>query len=244
MFISPLDQFEIKPIIIYTDTLMLSNYILYLYIITLIILGYIYILYISIIIPNRYNLILFSIYDTIFNMIKNQIGNKGGLYLPLIFTIFNIIIIANFISMIPYSFAYSAQLIAIILLSITLWLGITIIGLTKHGLVFLTLFIPIGTPILLIPILVIIELLSYTSRAISLGLRLSANILSGHLLMFILGSLIFNIMNISLIGLISGIIPIIGVILITILEFAISMIQSYVFCIILSGYIKDVLYLH
>ena len=244
MFISPLDQFEIKPIIVYKDTYILTNYILYLNIIILIILGFNYILNNGIIIPNRYNLIIISIYETILNMVKNQIGIKGGQYYPIIFTIFNIIIIANLISLIPYTFAYTAQLVAIILLSITLWIGITIIGLAKHGWSYFSLFVPTGTPLPLVPILVIIELLSYTSRAISLGLRLSANILSGHLLMFILGSLILNLMNTSFIGLLGGLIPMIGVIIITILELAISIIQGYVFCILLCGYIKDAIYLH
>lgn len=244
MFISPLDQFEIKPIIMYKDTYILTNYILYLNLIIIIILGLNYILNNGIIIPNRYNLIIISIYETILNMVKNQIGIKGGKYYPIIFTIFNIIIIANLISLIPYTFAYTAQLVAIILLSITLWIGITIIGLAKHGWSYFSLFVPTGTPLPLVPILVIIELLSYTSRAISLGLRLSANILSGHLLMFILGSLIFNLINSSFIGLLGGLIPMIGVLIITILELAISLIQGYVFCILLCGYIKDAIYLH
>lgn len=244
MFISPLDQFEIKPIIMYKDTYILTNYILYLNLIIIIILGFNYILNNGIIIPNRYNLIIISIYETILNMVKNQIGIKGGKYYPIIFTIFNIIIIANLISLIPYTFAYTAQLVAIILLSITLWIGITIIGLAKHGWSYFSLFVPTGTPLPLVPILVIIELLSYTSRAISLGLRLSANILSGHLLMFILGSLIFNLINSSFIGLLGGLIPMIGVLIITILELAISLIQGYVFCILLCGYIKDAIYLH
>ena len=177
-------------------------------------------------------------------MVKSQIGARGGYYFPLIFTLFNFILIANLISMIPYSFAISAQLIAIISLSLTLWLGVTLIGLANHGLGFFALFVPTGTPLPLVPVLVLIETLSYSSRAISLGLRLSANVLSGHLLMLILGSLIFNLMGTSIIGFIGGFIPMAGVIAIVILEFAISMIQSYVFCILFSGYIKDAIYLH
>jgi F-type H+-transporting ATPase subunit a len=106
------------------------------------------------------------------------------------------------------------------------------------------LFVPTGTPLPLVPVLVLIEAISYTSRAISLGLRLGANVLSGHLLMLILGSLILNLMSTSILGLIGGIIPLVGVVAITILEFAIGMIQAYVFCILFSGYLKDAIYLH
>ncbi|KAI5952151.1 hypothetical protein CANMA_005103 [Candida margitis] len=102
----------------------------------------------------------------------------------------------------------------------------------------------IGTPLALVPVLVLIEALSYASRAISLGLRLGANILSGHLLMLILGSLIISLMSSSLLGFVSGIIPILAVVAITILEFGIAIIQAYVFSILLSGYIKDSVELH
>lgn len=245
MFKSPLDQFEIKPIIILNNTNIISNYSIYLILISIIIGLYIYFIKRNnYIIPSKYNIIILSIYDTILNMVKTQIGNKGYKYFPLIFTLFNIIFIGNIISMVPYSFAISAQLSSIIFLSITLWISITIIGLYNHGLYFFNLFVPVGTPLPLIPVLVIIELLSYTSRAISLGLRLSANILSGHLLMFILATLILNLMSISFLTFFGGIIPILGVIAITILEFAISIIQSYVFCILFSGYLKDAIYLH
>uniref|UniRef100_E3VW14 ATP synthase subunit a n=1 Tax=[Candida] alai TaxID=434040 RepID=E3VW14_9ASCO len=243
---SPLEQFEIKPLIIINNNLTLSitNYTIYLLIISFIIYNWINIISNIKLSSNRWVLALISIYDTIYNLVQGQIGNKGNNYFPLCFTLFNFIVIANLISMVPYSFAISAQLVAIISLSLTIWLGNLILGFKIHGLKFFSLFVPSGTPLPLVPILVLIETLSYTSRAISLGLRLSANILSGHLLMFILGSLIFNLMSISLLGFISGIIPILGVIAIVILEIGISIIQGYVFTILTTGYLKDSLLLH
>lgn len=246
MIFSPLDQFEIKPLFTINNilTLSISNYAIYLALVVSIIYGYNVLLNKSFLGWNRWGVAILAIYDTILNMVKSQIGARGGYYFPLIFTLFNFILIANLLSMIPYSFAISAQLIAIISLSLTLWLGVTLIGLSTHGLGFFALFVPTGTPLPLVPVLVLIETLSYSSRAISLGLRLSANILSGHLLMLILGSLIFNLMGSSIVGFIGGFIPMIGVIAIVTLEFAIGMIQSYVFCILFSGYIKDAIYLH
>uniref|UniRef100_S5TNV1 ATP synthase subunit a n=1 Tax=[Candida] sake TaxID=39397 RepID=S5TNV1_9ASCO len=246
MIFSPLDQFEIKPLLTINNiiTLSLTNYVIYLIIVVAIIYGYISIITKANLGLNRWGVAILAIYDTILNMVNSQIGKRGGLYFPLIFTLFNFILIANLISMIPYSFAISAQLVAIVSLSLSLWLGNLIIGLTIHGWGFFALFVPSGTPLPLVPVLVLIETLSYSSRAISLGLRLSANVLSGHLLMLILGSLILNLMSTSIFGFIGGFIPIVGVIAIVILEFAISMIQSYVFCILFSGYIKDSIYLH
>lgn len=248
MFInSPLDQFEIKHIYILDNSLLtvnLTNYVIYLIIIYILITSYRQLLNKVKLSMTRWTLVIVSIYDTINNMVKSQIGYNGGQYFPLIFTLFNFILLSNLISMIPYSFAISAQLVAIVALSVGLWIGNVILGFRIHGLTFFSLFVPSGTPLALVPVLVLIETLSYSSRAFSLGLRLSANVLSGHLLMLILGSLILNLMSSSFIGFIIGFVPILGVIAIVILEFAISMIQAYVACILLSGYIKDSVYLH
>lgn len=245
MIYSPLEQFQLKSLLTINNiiTLSISNYLIYVGLVTIIIYFYKYLIKTNLN-SSRWGLSVLAIYDTIWNMVKSQIGRLGGYYFPLVFTLFNFILIANLLSMIPYSFAISAQIVAIISLSLTLWLGLTIMGLSKHGLGFFNLFVPTGTPLALVPILVLIETLSYSSKAISLGLRLSANILSGHLLMLILGGLILNLMGSSIIGLILGAIPLLGIIAILILEFAISCIQAYVFSILFSGYLKDSIYLH
>lgn len=246
MIFSPLDQFEIKPLITINNilTLSLTNYVIYLIIVVTLIFSIIFLLNKTFLGWNRWGVAVLAIYDTILNMVKSQIGSRGGYYFPLIFTLFTFILVANLISMIPYSFAISAQLVAVISLSLTLWFGNVIIGFNIHGWKFFSLFVPSGTPLALVPVLVMIETLSYSSRAISLGLRLSANVLSGHLLMLILGSLILNLMSTGIVGFIGGFIPMAGVVAIVILEFAISMIQAYVLCILFSGYVKDSIYLH
>lgn len=246
MIFSPLEQFEIKPLLTINNILTLSvnNYVLYVAIVVAIIYSSVFLLNKTFLGFNRWGVALLAVYDTILNMVKSQIGARGGVYFPLIFTLFTFILVANLISMIPYSFAISAQLVVIVSLSLSLWLGVVLIGLSTHGWGFFALFVPSGTPLPLVPVLVLIEALSFSSRAISLGLRLSANVLSGHLLMLILGSLILGLMSTSILGFIGGFIPILGVISIVVLEFAIGMIQAYVFTILLSGYIKDSVYLH
>ncbi|OXT14571.1 ATP synthase F0 subunit A, partial [Bacillus sp. OG2] len=118
-------------------------------------------------------------------------------------------------------------------------MGLTILGLYLHNVVFFSLFVPVGTPLPLVPLLVLIELLSYSARAVSLGLRLAANTLSGHLLMSILGNLVKTFMGLSKITFIIGLLPIAGIFAIVILEFAIACIQAYVFAILTSSYLKD-----
>lgn len=249
---SPLDQFEIKVFIglvspFYNlNNLNITTFTLYSLIILLII------IIINLLTLNN-NKIIGSkwftfqelIYDTILNIAKSQIGGKSwGLYFPFIYTFFIFIFISNLISLIPYSFALTAQIIFIISLSIIIWLGVTILGFYKHGLVFFSLFVPSGTPLALVPLLVVIELLSYIARAISLGLRLAANIIAGHLLIIILGGLLLNFITINLFTIIFGFVPFIIILAILFLEFAIAIIQAYVWTILTSSYLKDVLYLH
>nr|APD14978.1 ATP synthase F0 subunit a [Saccharomycodes ludwigii] len=249
---SPLDQFEIKVFLGFVSPMLnlnnfnITTFTLYTSIVLLIIIS-------SYVLTNNNNKIIGSrwflfqevIYDTILNMVKGQIGGKlWGYYFPLIYTFFIFIFTANLISMIPYSFALNAHMIFVISLSFIVWGGATILGLYKHGWVFFSLFVPVGTPLPLVPLLALIELLSYVARALSLGLRLSSNILAGHLLMAILGGLLFTFMSINLFTFILGFIPLAAIFAIMILEFAIAIIQAYVWSILTSSYLKDGLYLH
>lgn len=183
---SPLDQFEIQLLIGFQLPLMnLSNLNITTFtifsIILLLVVLFIYLLPNNNIIGNKWIVFHELIYDTIINILKNMVqsersnNNQGMLYFPLIYTFFVFIMLANLLSLIPYTFSLTSNFMFIISLSFVVWLGITILGLYKHGLVFFSLFIPHNTPLVLVPLLVIIELLSYVARAISLGLRLSVN---------------------------------------------------------------------
>nr|YP_001331020.1 ATP synthase, subunit 6 [Vanderwaltozyma polyspora]A6H4Q8.1 RecName: Full=ATP synthase subunit a; AltName: Full=ATP synthase subunit 6; AltName: Full=F-ATPase protein 6; Flags: Precursor [Vanderwaltozyma polyspora DSM 70294]CAN85581.1 ATP synthase, subunit 6 [Vanderwaltozyma polyspora] len=249
---SPLDQFEMNTLLKFVtpffdmSNLNITTFGLYIIIVLMVIVSLnILTTNNNTIIGSRWNLPLEMIYDTILNTTKGQIGGKlWGLYFPLIYTLFMFILIANLISLIPYSFALTAQIVFVISLSFIIWLGSTITGFNKHGWLFFSLFVPNGTPTPLVPLLVIIESLSYIARAFSLGLRLTCNILAGHLLMVILGGLLLNFININKLTLILGIIPFAMILAILCLEFAIAMIQSYVFATLTASYIKDSLYLH
>nr|YP_008475219.1 ATP synthase F0 subunit 6 [Candida corydali]AGS44541.1 ATP synthase F0 subunit 6 [Candida corydali] len=246
MYYSPLDQFIVKPLLMISESLTVSitNFTLYLMlVVTLIIITY-GLVRSGTLVSTRWGIAVISLYDTILNLVIGQIGRRAGYYYPLVYTVFNVILLANLVSMVPYSFAATGQLVPVIGLSLALWIGNVVLGLYLHGLGFFALFVPGGTPLPLVPVLVLIECLSYCSRAISLGLRLGANILSGHLLMLILGGLIIGLMSSSIFGFILGVVPIAGVVAITILEFGIAIIQAYVFSILLSGYIKDSVDLH
>jgi F-type H+-transporting ATPase subunit a len=146
--------------------------------------------------------------------------------------------------MIPYSFASTSHFILTFFLSFSIVLGTTIIGFQTHKLKFFSLLVPAGCPLALVPLLVFIEFISYLARNISLGLRLAANILSGHMLLNILAGFTYNIMTSGIIFFFLGLIPLAFIIAFSTLELGIAFIQAQVFVVLTSGYIKDGLDLH
>jgi F-type H+-transporting ATPase subunit a len=146
--------------------------------------------------------------------------------------------------MVPYSFASTSHFVLTFALSFTIVLGATILGFQKHGLEFFSLLVPAGCPLALLPLLVIIETISYLARNISLGLRLAANILSGHMLLHILAGFTYNIMTSGLVFFFFGLVPLAFIIAFSGLELGIAFIQAQVFIVLSSGYIKDALDLH
>ena len=129
------------------------------------------------IVGNRWSISLESLYATILSIVTNQINPRNGvIYFPFIFALFIFILINNLIGMIPYSFASTSHFVLTFSISFTIVLGATILGFQIHGLKFFSLLVPAGCPLALLPLLVLIELISYLARNISLGLRLAANI--------------------------------------------------------------------
>ena len=196
-------------------------------------------------VSNRWSISQESLYATIHSIVTNQINPKNGqIYFPFIYTLFIFILINNLIGMIPYSFASTSHVVLTFSLSFSIVLGATILGFQKHGLEFFSLLVPAGCPLALLPLLVLIEFISYLARNISLGLRLAANILSGHMLLNILAGFTYNIMTSGIIFFFLGLIPLSFIIAFSGLELGIALIQAQVFVVLSSGYIKDGLDLH
>lgn len=254
MIFSPLEQFEITPIImivsqfngIFSSLFFISftNFAFYgLVVLGITLFTHVYV-FTGELVSTRWTMFIEALYMTLYNMVYGQIGAKGTRYFPLVYSLFLFILLSNLISMIPYSFAINAQFIFVISLSVTLWFTATTIGLYRWSWDYFNLFIPAGTSLVLVPLLVLIEGISNLSRSISLGLRLGANIFSGHLLLAILCGLILNFMTSSFIFFIVGFIPLAIVLGIVGLEFAISAIQAYVFSILNCSYLNDAVNLH
>ena len=250
--LSPLDQFEVRDLLSINANLLgnvnlsLTNIGLYLTISIVIILTY------SLlasnnnkIIPNNWSISQESIYATVHGIVVSQINpTKGQIYFPFIYTLFVFILVNNLVGLVPYSFATTSHFILTFSISFTVVLGATFLGFQRHGLKFFSLFVPSGCPLALLPLLVLIEFVSYISRNVSLGLRLAANILSGHMLLSILSGFTYNIMTNGFIFFFLGLIPLAFIIAFSGLELAIAFIQAQVFVILTCSYIKDGLDLH
>src|SRR5213592_5129943 len=163
------------------------------------------------------------------------------MFFPLMYVLFIFILINNLIGMIPYSFASTSHFILTFSISFTVVLGATILGFQQHGLRFFSLFVPAGCPLSLLPLLVLIEFISYLARNVSLGLRLGANILSGHMLLNILSGFTYNIMSSGIIFFVLGLLPLAFIIAFSGLELGIAFIQSQVFVVLSCSYILSIL---
>jgi F-type H+-transporting ATPase subunit a len=250
--LSPLDQFEIRNLLSLDISLLnninisLTNTGLYLLIGSFIIISYSLLAINNYkILPNNWSISQETLYSTIHSIVINQINtNKGQIYFPFIYALFVFILVNNLIGMVPYSFASTSHFILTFFISFTVVLGATILGFQKHGLRFFSLFVPSGCPLGLLPLLVLIEFISYLSRNVSLGLRLAANILSGHMLLSILSGFTYNIMTSGFIFFFLGLLPLAFIIAFSGLELAIAFIQAQVFVVLTCSYIKDGLDLH
>ena len=250
--ISPLDQFEIRNLIsldapvLGNLSISLTNIGLY-----LTIAGYL-VFIISLlsnnnnrVVSNAWSVYQESIYATVHSIVVGQINDKKGqVYFPFMYVLFLFILVNNLIGMVPYSFASTSHFVLTFSLSFTIVLGATILGFSKHGLEFFSLFVPAGCPLGLLPLLVLIEFISYLARNVSLGLRLAANILSGHMLLNILSGFTYNIMTSGFIFFFLGFFPLAFIIAFSGLELGIAFIQAQVFIVLSCSYIKDALDLH
>jgi F-type H+-transporting ATPase subunit a len=246
---SPLEQFEVTnllglnaPIFGYLN-LTITNLTLYLGLILILVVGLNYMgNNDNKLLPSKWSIALESLFASIHAMVREQIGKE--IYLPFIYSLFVFILFANLIGIIPYSFTVTTSAIVCIGLSFTIFISVTILGLSIHKLHFFSYFIPSGTPLALVPMLVLIELISYIARAGSLGIRLFANMCAGHVLLKILSSFLFKIFSAGILFSVIVLIPFPIFIGIIGLELAICFIQAYVFTLLTCSYIKDAIDLH
>ena len=246
---SPLEQFEVTnliginaPILGYLN-ITLTNLGLYSLLVLFLIVGIHYAGNNEVkLVPSKWSIVLESLYASIHSMVREQLGKE--VYLPFIYSIFFFILIANLTGNIPYSFTITTSIIVSIGFSFTILIAVTILGLSIHKLHFFSYFVPSGCPLALVPLLVLIESVSYLARALSLGIRLFANMCAGHTLMKILSTFLYKLFLSGPVVAVLTLIPFTVFLSICGLELAVSLIQAYVFTLLTISYIKDAIELH
>jgi F-type H+-transporting ATPase subunit a len=190
------------------------------------------------IIPTKIQLLTELSYTLVSKMISDTAGSKAKPYFPFVFSLFMFVLFCNMLGMLPYSFTVTSHIIVTFALAAVIFVGVTIIGFVNHGAGYLKLFIPSGVPLFLLPLIVIIEIISYLSRPVSLSVRLFANMLAGHTMLKVFGGFVISL------GIIGGWLPLSFTVALIGLEILIAFLQAYVFAILTCIYLNDALNLN
>jgi F-type H+-transporting ATPase subunit a len=188
-------------------------------------------------VPGRWQSLAELLYEFVAGMVHDTIGHEGIEYFPLVFSIFMFILFGNLLGLIPYSFTFTGQIVVTFALALFVFAFVTVLAFIRHGIRFFTFFFPPGAPLLMAPLLIPIEIISYLTRPVSLSLRLFANMLAGHTMLAV-----FAGFTVAL-G-IFGFLPLSFNVALLALELVINLLQAYVFAILTCLYLSDAIHLH
>lgn len=239
---SPLAQFEIKTLIPlqmgHTDVSFTNSALFMTVTVVLITLFMVLGMRKHALVPGRWQSVAELAYEFVANLLRDTVGNEGRKYFPFVFSLFMFILFGNMLGMIPYSFTFTSHIIVTFALALVVFLGVTVLGFVKHGVHFFSFFVPPGVSVVLWPLMIPIELISYLSRPISLAVRLFANLTAGHTMLKVFAGFVVSL------GIVGGILPLAFVVALTGLELLIAFLQAYVFTILTCFYINDSIHLH
>jgi len=193
-------------------------------------------------VPGRLQSLAELFYEFIANMVRDNAGHDARRFTPLVFSLFMFILLGNLLGMIPYTFTFTSHIIVTFALALTVFLIVTVVGIALHGFHFLSLFVPHGVPKVLLPLMVLIEVISYLTRPISLSVRLFANMMAGHTMMAVFAG--FAVSMGAALGWFTSLAPLLLVIALTGFEILVAVLQAYVFAILTCLYLRDAIELH
>lgn len=185
----------------------------------------------SSLVPGRLQSVSEIMFEFVSGMLRDTAGSGGRRYFPIIFTVFMFVLVANLLGMTPYSFTVTSHIVVTFAMALFLFIGITIVALINHGFGFFKHFLPSGTPLIMAPLMIVIEVFAYLVRPVSLSIRLAANMMAGHVLLKVLAAFVGT-------GIV-GILPFLFVVLMTGFEIFIAMLQAYIFAILTCVYLSE-----
>ena len=195
-------------------------------------------------VTNNYDFALRSTYVLVCSIVRENLYIAKQQYFSVIFYLFFTLLLANLVGMVPYSFTITSSFIVTFFIAMMHFIAINHLASVKHKWHVADLFLPAGAPLAIAPFLIFIEAVSYIARVFSLSIRLFANMLSGHALLKILIGFSWALLNSGTIMVVLAVFPWVIVTAIMFLELLIAFLQAYVFTILITLYINDVLNMH
>jgi F-type H+-transporting ATPase subunit a len=194
-------------------------------------------------VPGRFQSAAELSYEFVANMIRSTAGQEGMKFFPLVYSIFMFILVTNVISIIPYTFSVTSQIIVTASFALLVFFTVVIYGFYKNGLKFFKIFVPSGIPIYILPMVVVIEVISFLTRPLSHSVRLFANMLAGHITLKVFAGFVALLgTSLGAIGWIGGLVPLAMTIALTALELLVAFLQAYVFAVLTCIYLNDALH--
>jgi F-type H+-transporting ATPase subunit a len=240
---NPLHQFEITPLVpLHIGGLDLSFTNSSLWMVAAVLVSTIFLTVASqsrAMVPGRMQAFAESLYEFIANMVRENIGDHGRQYFPLIFSLFMIVFMGNALGLIPYSFTFTSHIIVTAALALMVFLMVCVFGLVRHGLHFFTIFLPPGVPMLVAPLIIAIEVISFLIRPVTLSVRLFANMMAGHILVKVIAGFAVAFLSMGAAGVALGILPTLFNVALIGFELMIAFLQAYVFAVLCCIYLRD-----
>lgn len=193
-------------------------------------------------VPGRMQSIAELSYEFVADTLKSSAGSEGMKFFPLVFSLFMFILVANVIGIIPYTFTVTSHIVITASLALLVFLTVIVYGVYKNGFRFLKLFVPSGIPIYILPLIVLIEVMSFLSRPISHSVRLFANMLAGHITLKVFGGFVTMLGGFGIAGWLGATLPLAMTVALTALELLVAFLQAYVFTILTCIYLNDAIH--
>jgi F-type H+-transporting ATPase subunit a len=194
------------------------------------------------VVPGRMQSVAELTYEFVADMLRSSAGKEGMKFFPLVFTLFTFILFANMLGMIPGTFTVTSHIIITVALAMVVFLTVLVYGFYKNGPKFLKLFVPSGIPIYIMPLIVLIEVISFLSRPLSHSVRLFANVFAGHITLKVFAGFIPMLAGLGVLGWFGAVLPLGMTVALTALEFLVAFLQAYVFTILTCIYINDAIH--
>jgi F-type H+-transporting ATPase subunit a len=193
-------------------------------------------------VPGRMQSLAEMSYEFVADMIRSTAGTEGMRFFPFVFSLFMFVLFINLIGLIPYSFTVTTHIVITASLALMVFFTVIGYGLWRNGLRFLKLFVPSGIPIYILPLVSVIEVMSFLSRPLSHSVRLFANMLAGHITLKVFAGFIGLLGAWGILGYVGAVLPLALTVALTALELLVAVLQAYVFAILTCIYLNDAIH--